>query len=199
MRKILIVAVIIVSLFGAYLLFFKKSKPQEAAPVPQAIQKHEAAFYATMDSLLVAFEQMQEAFVQADTGSIKKRASLFIEKMDLIDTASFKNDSSNIRLAILSTMQDMRANARSMLDQTNITDMRYDLKSLNDVMFPAFFKLTNYPKKIYYFNCNMAFNDSEEANWLSSSSVKRNPYLGVNHPKHANTMLQCGLLKDSLP
>jgi hypothetical protein len=44
----------------------------------------------------------------------------------------------------------------------------------------------------------MAFNDEEEANWLSNSSKVVNPYLGKHHPKYKAGMLHCGDVVDSV-
>jgi len=44
----------------------------------------------------------------------------------------------------------------------------------------------------------MAFNDSDEAYWLSNSREIVNPYLGKKHPRYKAGMLACGDLTDSL-
>jgi hypothetical protein len=44
----------------------------------------------------------------------------------------------------------------------------------------------------------MAFNDTEEAFWLSDKNRVVNPYLGSKHPKYKGSMLHCGDITDSL-
>jgi hypothetical protein len=196
-----IIMVTLVVVLGFYFLFFRKSNSEsiDVEPVSQKVATRGNDFYQKIDELLAQLGALQEAFVQADTSSVKSQARLFIQKLDSIDSTTFEKDTANIKQAVLVTVNDIRSNAVSILNQTDITDMRRDLKSMTEVMYPAFFQLINYPGKVYFFNCPMAFNDSEEANWISQKPIKRNPYLGVNHPTHKNTMLQCGMLVDSLP
>jgi hypothetical protein len=196
-----IIIAALVALLGIYFLLFRKSHTETAQqdPVAQKVASRSNDFYQKTDELLTQLGALQEAFVQADTGRVKSQVRLFIQKLDAIDSASFEKDTANIKQAVGTTVNDIRSNAASMLNQTDITEMRRDLKSMTEVMYPAFFQLINYPGKVYFFNCPMAFNDTEEANWISQQPIKRNPYLGINHPTHKNTMLQCGMLVDSLP
>jgi hypothetical protein len=69
-----------------------------------------------------------------------------------------------------------------------ISDAMYDLT--NAVNYNA--------RKIYRQRCPMAFNDEEEAYWLSNSNKVVNPYLGRKHPKYKAGMLECGEVTDSL-
>ena len=56
--------------------------------------------------------------------------------------------------------------------------------------------------KVYYHECKMALNDnSSSAFWLSATGDRknrRNPYLGLYHPKYGKAMLDCGDTRDSL-
>ena len=51
---------------------------------------------------------------------------------------------------------------------------------------------------VYYQHCPMAFNDQDEAYWLSNNNEVVNPYLGKSHPKYKASMLHCGDVSDSL-
>jgi hypothetical protein len=51
---------------------------------------------------------------------------------------------------------------------------------------------------IYHIRCPMAFNDSEQAFWLSNTPKIMNPYLGEKHPVYKNKMVGCGEIDDSL-
>jgi hypothetical protein len=44
----------------------------------------------------------------------------------------------------------------------------------------------------------MAFNDDEEAWWISNEHKIENPYLGKKHPKYKGSMIECGDITDSL-
>ena len=55
------------------------------------------------------------------------------------------------------------------------------LPLLKDINFHA--------SAVYQQICPMAFNDDEEAFWLSNSNEIVNPYLGKKHPKYAAGML----------
>ena len=53
-------------------------------------------------------------------------------------------------------------------------------------------------QKLYHQHCPMAFNDEEEAWWISNSNKIENPYMGKNHPTYHAGMLGCGEVKDSI-
>ena len=51
---------------------------------------------------------------------------------------------------------------------------------------------------IYHIKCPMAFKETEEGYWLSSTRQIVNPYLGNKHPVYKSKMLGCGEVTDSI-
>jgi hypothetical protein len=95
-------------------------------------------------------------------------------------------------------LNDVKSNAESLLQQTDITEMRQDFRMIGENIYPLLKTIHYEGKAIYLQNCPMAFGDDKGANWISSTSEIINPYLGKNHPEFKGTMLHCGEVKDSI-
>jgi hypothetical protein len=187
-------------LFFVYQLFLKKKKSDSTKQVEVINpKKHSEVFNKNINKVVDAYLQLKNAFVEADTNSIKLKTNDFINILNKIDTAELKKDTSSIYETVISTINDIRSNAESITKQYNIIEMRRDFSSLTDMMFPSFFYAIKYEgPTLYLQNCPMAFDDSVPANWISNSSEIMNPYLGKKHPKYQAGMLNCGEIKDSI-
>ena len=184
-----------------YFVFFNKKKNNVDDPKQQSIvlKKHSDAFNKSTDSVVNAYLDIKNAFVNADTAGAKAAARNFIVLIDRIPIDELKKDNATIFETVQSNIADIKSNATSLLDQTNITEMRKDFSAVSDMMYPSFFTAINYEgPKLYVANCPMAFSDSIAANWISKSSEIVNPYMGKNHPTYHAGMLACGSVKDSI-
>lgn len=203
MKKALMFLVLIVSVS---LIFWKlfKSKGVENQNVDKnevaiSVKKHSQAFNGSIDNVVSSYIKLKDALVESDTVAVKAWAAIFVSKLNLIDTTELKKDTTLISETVMSTINDLKANANSLLEQTDITEMRKDFSSITDVMFPVFFTAVKYEgPTLYIQNCPMAFNDEIPANWISTSEEVVNPYLGKNHPKYKAGMLHCGEVVDSV-
>ncbi len=201
MKKIIAFVVVILAGFSIYwfLLRTKETAPKEEKQVAMVIKKHSAAFNSSVDNVMNAYFKMKDAFVEGDTASAKQNASLFISLLDSIPVVELDKDSSVVSATAMANIEDIKANANSLLKQTDITEMRQDFRTVSDMLYPGFFKIINYEgPSLYLQNCPMAFDGDKDANWVSNSNEIVNPYLGKNHPKYKATMLNCGEVKDSL-
>lgn len=80
----------------------------------------------------------------------------------------------------------------------NITDQRHAFSVLTDNLY-SLINTVRYDKEvIYYDQCPMAFNDADEAYWLSRDSAISNPYLGNKHPKYKGSMVTCGNVEQTV-
>jgi hypothetical protein len=141
---------------------------------------------------------MKAAFVDADTAKAKEGCKKFISLIDSIKLDELKNDTASIFETAKANFNDVKLNAVSLLNQTDITEMRQDFRMISEMLYPAF-KVINYEgPKMYWQNCPMAFGDEKEGNWISNSEEIINPYLGKNHPEFKGTMLHCGSIKDTI-
>lgn len=184
-----------------YFVFFNKKKNNVDDPTQQSIvlKKHSDAFNKSTDSVVNAYLDIKNAFVNADTAGAKAAARNFIVLIDRLPIDELKKDNATIFETVQSNISDIKTNASSLLNQTNITEMRKDFSMVTEMMYPSFFTAINYEgPKLYVANCPMAFSDSIAANWISKSSEIVNPYMGKNHPTYHAGMLACGSVKDSI-
>ncbi len=201
MKKIIAFVVLILAGFSVYWFLLRTKESKTEVPKQEAItvKKHSAAFNTSIDKLMNAYYNMKDAFVDADTIKAKQNATLFISLLDSIPVAELDKDSMAISETARANIADIKANALSLLQQTDITEMRQDFRTVSDMLYPGFFKIINYEgPKLFLQNCPMAFDGDKDANWISNSSEIVNPYLGKKHPKFKATMLNCGSVKDSI-
>ena len=201
MKKILsLIALLVVGVI-VYFVFFNKKKNNVDDPKQQSIvlKKHSDAFNNITDSVVNAYLDIKNAFVNADTAAAKAAARNLIVLVDKLPIDELKKDNATIFETVQSNLADIKSNAASLINQTDITEMRKDFSMVTEMMYPSFFTAINYEgPKLYLANCPMAFNDSISANWISNSAEIVNPYMGKNHPTYHAGMLACGSVKDSI-
>jgi len=201
MKRLLFILIAVLAALSVYWFVFRKKERGPKAPKPVAIvlKKHSEAFNKSVDKLVNDYLAIKNAFVEGDTAAAKLNTKAFISALDSIPLAELKKDTASIFETAQGSINDIRGNAESLLQQTTITEMRRDFSMVTEMMYPAFFKSINYEgEKLYLQNCPMAFGDDQAANWISNSDEVVNPYLGKNDPKYKATMLHCGEVKDSI-
>lgn len=201
MKRILILLVVVLAALSVYWFFFrtKKSSPEEPKQAPLSLKKHSDTFNNSIDNVMAEYHGIKTAFVDADTELAKKHTASFIRLLDSIPLDELKKDTAVIYESARTTVEDIRSNAQSILQQTDITEMRKDFSMVTEMLYPAFFKIINYEgKNLYLQHCPMAFDGDKGANWISDNVQIVNPYLGKNHPKYKGTMLECGEVMDTI-
>ena len=201
MKKIIALIVVLLATFSVYwfMLRTKDVTPTEPKQTAITVKKHTDNFNGAVDNVMSAYFNIKNAFVDGDTLKAKENTMLFISLLDSIPVAELEKDSSMIAETAKANIADLKANAESLIKQTDITEMRQDFRTLSDMLYPGFFKIINYEgPTLFLQNCPMAFDGDKDANWISNSSEVINPYLGKNHPKYKGSMLNCGEVKDSL-
>jgi len=201
MRRILIVFVLLLFAFTIYWFFLRSKHSSNNVPkqAPIALKKHTPEFNNSIDSLMSAYMNIKNAFVDAETARVKQSISSFILLLDKIPLKELKKDTDGIFETAQANISDIRSNAESLQRQTDITEMRKDFSMVTEMMYPSFFKTINYEgPNLYLLYCPMAFEEDKGANWISNSEEIINPYLGKNHPKYKGTMLHCGEVMDSI-
>ena len=201
MKKILPLIALVVIGIVAYLVIFNKKKTTVDDPKQQsiALKKHSEGFNKSTDSVVNAYLDIKNAFVNADTAAAKRAAKNFVILLGRLPIEELKKDTATIFETVQGNIADLKSNANSLLQQTDITEMRKDFSMVTEMMYPSFFTAINYEgPKLYVENCPMAFSDSISANWISNSFEIVNPYMGKNHPTYHAGMLACGSVKDSI-
>jgi hypothetical protein len=165
---------------------------------PLALKQHSDAFNKSIDATMAAYFEMKAAFVDADSTKAKEACKKMLMLADSINLVELKKDTSGIYVTDSLSLENIKANAKSLLVQPNITEMRKDFSMVNENLYP-FLKAINYKgPKVYWQNCPMAFGEGKEANWISNTEEIVNPYLGKNHPEFKSSMLHCGEIKDTI-
>lgn len=203
MKKIFpLIAMVFAVLIAYFIIFYKKDKPkiaEQTKEVSLVLKKHTDAFNNNIDSIIDTYLQIKNAFVDADTATAKSATLLFISKLQALPIEELKKDTTSIYETAKSNLEDIKANANSLLTQTDITEMRKDFSMITEMLYPSFLTTIKYEgKKLYVAQCPMAFDETTQANWISNSNEIVNPYLGKNHPKYKAGMLNCGEVVDSI-
>mgnify|MGYP000943710414 CR=1 FL=1 len=186
---------------GFYWYSFNKPASAESGETKQqalALKKHSEAFNKAVAAAMDAYFAMKDAFVEADTVKAKENCRKFIQLVDSIPMAELKTDTLNIYDAAMADHSNIKSNAASLLQQTDITEMRKDFSMVSENLYP-FFRTINYEgETMYWQNCPMAFGEDKGANWINRTREVINPYLGKHHPEYKASMLNCGEVKDSI-
>jgi hypothetical protein len=199
MKRIFFVVILLLAAFAVYWFKFRSTDAPEQ-PKQQAIKtgRHSVVFNSSLDSLMNSYFSMKDAFVEADSAKAQAAVKFFIASADSLKTEELKADSAVIFQSVTMQLNDIKANAESILKQPNITEMRRDFWSVSENIYPLL-KLVHYEgKTLYWQNCPMAFGDDKGANWISNTEAIVNPYLGKKHPEYKAGMLHCGEVKDSI-
>ena len=200
MKKLLFLILILLAAFCTYWVFTKGKK--EGIPIAKAealvTNSHSASFNGGIDSLLNAYFLIKEALVNSDSLSAKSACKSRSILADTNRLAELKKDSSGIYSSAIMQLGDVKANAESLLNQTDITEIRQDFRMIGESIYPLLKTIHYEGKTLYWQNCPMAFGDDKGANWISNTEEIINPYLGKNHPEFKSGMLHCGEVKDSI-
>ena len=200
MKRVVFLLVLLLAVFAVYWFKFRKTEHGPDVKAESiAVKKHSPAFNESIDNMVDAYLDIKDAFVDADTTLAKQHTREFISLIDSVKIDELKNDKEAIVETAKSNLADIKANAVSLLSQTDITEMRQDFRMVTEMMYPSFFKTINYEgRNLYLQNCPMAFGEDKAANWISNSAEVVNPYLGKKHPEYKATMLHCGEVKDTI-
>ena len=199
MKRIALIGVFLLIGFGIYWFKFKTDdKVEHTKAKPIISNRHSIVFNSSIDTMMNAYFELKAAFVEADTLQAKNGAKKFLATTDGIQLAELKKDSSGIAESAAMQLNDIKANAESLLKQTDITEMRQDFRMVSESIYPLLKTVHYEGETLYWQNCPMAFGEGKEANWISNTQEIINPYLGKKNPEYKATMLHCGEVKDSI-
>ena len=199
MKKIVWILVVLAIAFSIYWFKFSTVDNIEGAKA-QALKAsiHSATFNNSIDTMMNSYFNLKTAFVEADMLMAKTAAKKFLVIADSIKLDELKKDTSGIAETANMQLNDIKANAESLLKQMNITEMRQDFRMVGESIYPLLKTIHYRGKTLYWQNCPMAFGEGKEANWISNTDEIINPYLGKKDPEYKATMLHCGEVKDSI-
>ena len=196
MKKfILLIVIFLAACFLAYKLLSDKPVHQDA-PKDQAlrISKNLPAFNNAFDSLLSQYFAVRDALVDADTLKADQAAYRLANGADSLPTQLLRADTSII-LTAKSLAAALSGDAKGFAGEGGLDGRRKSFNVLTDELFNLVRTVHYDEARVYHIRCPMAFKDSVEGFWLSSTTEIVNPYLGRKDPK----MPACGEVIDSFP
>lgn len=199
MRKLFVVILFVALVIGVWWLFFKE-KSHNSGPKQQPLKVgiHSGEFNKSIGAVITQYLSLKDAFVNADTSTIKAEEKKLIAAIDSIKIDELKKDTTGIFQSAQAQLSDIKSNADAILKETDITEMRQDFRMISENLFPLLKTIHYEGVKLYWQNCPMAFGEGKDANWISNTEEIFNPYLGKNHPEFKGTMLHCGEIKDTI-
>ena len=199
MKKVLLLFVFILAIVVVYWVFFKKNrdKVENVEPAPLAVTNKSDAFNTAFQNLLTNYFELKDAFVEWDTAKVNQSAGRLKVLADSLPTKQLKADSTIIMMAD-NYASSISSESVGIVGEGNITEKRKSFYTLSEALYELLRTVRYDGQVVYHQHCPMAFNDSEEAFWLSDKNQVVNPYLGTKHPTYKNKMLHCGDVTDSL-
>jgi hypothetical protein len=168
------------------------SRHSEPDPEPLAVSKHSAAFNRSVQSLLNAYYNMSEAFVNWDTVKINSHGNELKTALNELKIEELKVDTTGIYESALDPLANAKSATDAILNDPSLDNKRVAFNNLSDNIRMLFIVVKYDGNKVYWQECPMAFGEDRPGNWLSKTDEVRNPYLGLHHPQYRDEMLKCG-------
>lgn len=199
MKKGLVFIVVAIIIAAVYFIFFNKEekKTEEPKQQPLAQSKNTDAFNKPFNDFLNGYYQLKDALVEWDTAKTSSSAKALITLAANVPYNELKADSSIITTA-KSFSESVVAESMGITGETTIEGKRRSFYTLSENLYNLIRTVRYDQQVIYHIKCPMAFNDTEEAYWLSNVNQVINPYLGKQHPKYHAAMINCGNITDSV-
>ena len=201
--KKLVIGIIVLALvaFAVDKFFFPKKPIEVDAPKQQALvaSKNSEAFNESFEKLLNSYFSLKDGIRDYDTLKANAAAKDMIGFADSLKTNEIKGDSTGV---IKTTAADFAAtisgSAKGLKGEADMTKKKREFQMISEALYNLVRTVRYDRQKLYHQHCPMAFNDTEEAWWISNSNKVDNPYLGTKHPKYKAAMETCGDITDSL-
>lgn len=202
MKKIVIAIIVLAAAaFAADKLFFSKKTAAPEAPKQEAItiSKNSAAFNLSFEQLLTSYFSLKTGLTEYDTAKANLAAAQMITAADSLKTNEIKGDSTGtLKQTAADFAATMSGSAKGLIGEADLVKKKREFALISEALYNLIRTVRYDRQKFYHQHCPMAFNDEEEAWWISDKSEIANPYLGKKHPKYKAGMLECGDITDSL-
>lgn len=199
MKKIAPLLLIVLIIAGTWFFFFRSKPNVDSGPVqqPLAVSKHTDVFNLSANQLINSYYSLTESFVVWDSAAVGAHSNELKTAIDSLKLSELQKDT-----VIYETAIGIRDNARSeingLIGDKSLEEKRLAFNSLTQYIYDLLRTVRFDQSKIYFQECPMAFGDDHAGNWLSKTTDVRNPYLGTQHPKYRDKMLNCGGPRDTL-
>ena len=172
------------------------STPQTTKDIPQKTVLLDTATSAELSRILSAYEGLRNALVEYDSVQLDTLAIQLSARLEGISFAGLSD--SAIRNGLTDQRLTMAAATNAVTSEKTLEGKKRRFSDLSNAFYALLQQAQFDETVIYRQTCPMAFNDNEQASWLSRSAEIMNPYLGRKHPKYASGMLHCGEITDSV-
>ncbi|TKK69796.1 DUF3347 domain-containing protein [Ilyomonas limi] len=202
-KGVIIIVALAVIAAVAYYLFFD-DKPQEAQttaqkqkPVPLAISKNPEAFNVAFGQMMDAYYSLKNDLVNWDSTKAANTATTLKQLVQEVPYDTLQADKNIVLTA--KNFSDEIANQSEVLSKANnIEAERRAFNTISENLY-SLINTVRYDREVIYHDmCPMAFNETEQAYWLSRDSTISNPYMGNKHPKYKSGMVTCGEVQDAI-
>jgi hypothetical protein len=204
MRKglIITIALIVIAAVVYYLFFTDEPKAAQATtqnqkPEPLSISQNPEAFNATFGKMMDAYYTLKDDLVNWDSTKAANDAQTLKQLAQQVPYDTLKADKNIIETA-RSFSGEIANESETLSKAGTIEAKRRAFNTISDNLYSLLNTVRYDREVIYHAMCPMAFNDTEEAFWLSRDSTISNPYLGNKHPKYKSGMLTCGEIQDKI-
>ncbi len=190
----MIIAILLLLVGGVRYIFFSNgggSGSGEPKPDPIAVSKHSDTFNQSFETMLDAYYNMNEGFVNWDTMAVNTQSVALQQALENLKIDELKVDTI-IYLTALEPLGNAKSNIGTIIASPGLEKKRETLNMLSDNLRNLVLIVRYDKQQVYWQECPMAFNDEIPGYWLSKNEEIRNPYLGLHHPKYKATMLKCG-------
>jgi hypothetical protein len=158
--------------------------------------KNTDSFNTAFDSVMINYDSLRNAFINWDTTSADKYASLLQNALISVPYDQLHDEDAATKAT--SIAQNAADGLQTLINIDSINNKRRFFYTVSEEMYHLI-KTTGYDKAIiYHKKCPMAFNGDREGWWISETKKIDNPYFGRFHPKYKNAMLECGTVEDSI-
>jgi len=172
------------------------STPQTTTDTPQKNISLDTATMAALSNILSAYEGLRDALVEYDSVQVDTLAKQLSARMEGISFAGISDTSVSNRLT--GQLAAMAIATNSVTSEKMLEGKKRRFSDLSNAFYALLQQAQFDQSVIYRQTCPMAFNNNEQASWVSRSAEIINPYLGRKHPKYASGMLHCGEISDSV-
>ncbi|HEY6976197.1 MAG TPA: DUF3347 domain-containing protein [Chitinophagaceae bacterium] len=200
MKKGLAIIGAAIAVIAVYFLLFYKNdekKGDAAKEQPLAQSKNSESFNKPFNEMLNSYFDLKNALVEWDTAKTSAYANTLARLSQNVPYDELKADTTIIATA-KNFSGNVVAEAMGIAGENTIEGKRRSFYTLSENLYNLLRTVRYDQQVIYHDKCPMAFNDSEEAYWISNTKQIINPYLGKKHPHYAGGMIGCGSVEDSI-
>lgn len=177
----------------------KKAEEVKTEEMKPLVSRNTDVFNQSFEKMLASYENLKNGLVEYDTVAVNAAALQLATAADSLALNEIKGDSTGaVKETAATYSQTISTSSKTLASEKELEKKKRQFQSISDAMYDLVRTVKYDKQKIYHQSCPMAFNDEEQAYWISISDEVINPYLGKKHPKYKDGMLHCGEVADSL-